>query len=75
MIKLGTRATDSLTGFSGIVTARAEYLYGCPRLFIESTKQDGTRTDGLWFDEPRLAAESPATQDSPEPVPLIHNPH
>lgn len=29
MVTLGARVKDNITGFEGIATGRAEYLYGC----------------------------------------------
>jgi hypothetical protein len=59
MVKLGDKVTDSLTGFTGIATARTEYLYGCVRILVEPTElRDGKPVEGQYFDEQRLAADS-----------------
>ncbi len=57
MAELGDSIKDSLTGFTGIVTAKCEYLYGC--LWTEVTPKGICKTTGLpiepqWFDDPRL---------------------
>jgi len=71
-IKLGEKAVDSLSGFSGIATARTEYLYGCVRVLLEPAglKPDGTLHDGLWFDEQRLTQDSDAQAGGPQAVPV-----
>ena len=56
MIKLGQAVTDNVTGFTGIVTARAEYLHGTPRALVEPTALPVGEVDkkGRWIDEGRL---------------------
>jgi hypothetical protein len=51
-IKLGDRAKDKLTGFSGIVTGTSDHLTGCRRIGIqpEKLKDDGTIGETNWFD-------------------------
>ena len=55
-IELGARVKDQLTGFKGIVTARAEYLTGCRQYAVRPEKmtKEGKIRDSLWFDEDRL---------------------
>jgi hypothetical protein len=66
MIELGTRVKDSITGFSGVATARTEYLYGCVRVAVEPTElKDGKPIESVWFDEQRLAKDSPAQSGGP----------
>ncbi len=57
-IKLGDKAKDALTGFTGIVTARCDYLTGCVQFKVtpKSLSKDGKPDDGEWFDESRLVA-------------------
>jgi hypothetical protein len=55
MIKLGTRVKDAITGFEGIATSRAEYLYGCVRVLVEpQILKDGKPVEALWLDELRF---------------------
>jgi len=55
MVKLGETVTDSITGFSGVATARSEYLYGCVRVYVEPPGlKDELPIEGKWFDEQRL---------------------
>jgi hypothetical protein len=48
-----------LTGFSGIATARSEWLYGCARICIEPEElHDGKPIERQWFDEQRVEVVS-----------------
>lgn len=54
-IKLGSLVKDNISGFTGIVTARTEWLFGCARCGVEATEiKDGKLIDAQWFDEQRL---------------------
>lgn len=53
MIALGTKVRDKETGFKGIVTARAEYLYDEPTLLVESIDDTG-RPIEWWYKEKRI---------------------
>ena len=55
MINNGDRVKDPITGFSGIVTCRLEYLNGCARVQVTSEKLTGGKVDSdNYFDEPQL---------------------
>lgn len=55
MIKLGDKVRDKVTGFTGIATARIEYLHGCVQIEImPPVDKDGKKVDGIWIDDPRL---------------------
>jgi len=56
MIALGQMARDVITGFSGLVMAKAQYLTGCNQVLLTPRKldKDGKRRDGEWFDEQRV---------------------
>lgn len=52
---LGKKARDKITGFVGVVTARAEYLYGCAQFcLVPAVNDKGEMQEGRWFDEGRL---------------------
>ncbi len=78
MVMLGDRAKDRINGFEGIVTGRAEYLYGCVQVLVAPTKlmEDGKCPDSVWLDEGRVdalaapGAQRPATADEREGGPL-----
>ncbi|HUX15460.1 MAG TPA: hypothetical protein VMW52_03255 [Phycisphaerae bacterium] len=55
--QLGDRVTDSVTGFQGVVTGRAEYLAGEDRLEVTSDTldKDGKPVE-QWFYPGRLVA-------------------
>ena len=51
MINLGDIAKDTITGFKGKVIAKTEWLNGCKRITIQSTKlKDGIPADPQTFD-------------------------
>lgn len=53
-IALGDKATAAITGFTGIVTARVDYLTGCSQLCIQPQGLDdkGQPFESRYFDEP-----------------------
>jgi len=55
MIQLGQKARDSLTGFTGIVVARTEWLYGRVEVALQFQElTNGEPLDPQWFDANRL---------------------
>lgn len=51
MAKLGDRAKDTVTGYTGIVVAKTEWLNGCIRVSIQSEKlKEGKPLDTEGFD-------------------------
>ena len=55
MIELGSKVRDIVTGFTGIVTSRAEHLTTCRRYWVQpEADKDGKTPDGQWVDEPTL---------------------
>lgn len=80
MIQLGNHVRDSLTGFSGVATARTEWLYGCARICIEPRElRDGKPIEAQWFDEqrvevlsddePQVSEDNSATSGGPQKDP------
>jgi len=54
-VRLGGKATDKLTGFSGTVIARIEYITGCVQYQIQPYGTiAGKPIESLWFDDTRL---------------------
>lgn len=54
-INLGDKARDTLTGFTGIVTARGDYLTGCAQVHLLPESPDANDLkDGHWFDIERV---------------------
>ena len=46
---------DKITGFTGILTSRCEFLTGCNRYCIQPTElQEGRPIEGLYFDEAQI---------------------
>ncbi len=55
MIELGDKVKDGVSGFTGIVTARSEYINKCIRCEVSPDKTDkGNLLDAYWFDEEQL---------------------
>lgn len=54
-IGFGDEVADTVTGFTGIVTAKALYATGCNQVLLSPpVKPDGTFVDGHWFDVERV---------------------
>jgi hypothetical protein len=52
---LGTTQRDQITGFSGVVTAFAEYISGCNQaLLVPKVNEKGEYKESQWFDVQRL---------------------
>lgn len=56
MIELGKKAIDKITGFSGIITSRVQYLTGCDQYGItpKMQKKDTEVKRTEYFDEGRI---------------------
>lgn len=62
MIDLGKKAKDKITGFEGIITGRAQYLYGCDQYLVTPPAKDGAKIEAYWFDEGRLEVTGQGVQ-------------
>jgi hypothetical protein len=70
-IKLGSTVQDKISGFTGVVVGRTEYLYGCIRLEVAGDKViDNKIQDSYVFDEPQLTVLS-----GPDPDLVPTEPH
>lgn len=68
-IELGAEARDKVTGFSGIVTARATYLTGCDQYVLSpKVDVDGKVPEAHWFDENRLVVTGPGVIEDMKPA-------
>ena len=66
-VKLGQKVRDRVTGFSGVVMGRTEYLYGCVSCGILSEQlKDGKPMEWSWIDEQRLDDNSEAKAGGPQ---------
>jgi hypothetical protein len=54
MENLGKLGKDKVTGFEGIITAKATHLYGCDSYFIVPKVKDGKIEEAHWFDVGRI---------------------
>ena len=58
---LGDEVKDKVTGYKGIVTCRAEWLYGCRRYTVQSKQmKDGKAIDSMHLDEMAIKLIKPA---------------
>jgi hypothetical protein len=76
MIELGSRVRDRITGFSGIVISRHEYLAGCVRWGVqpEALDKDGKMLDDKVFDEPQLELLKKGVFFKTAPTPVVGGP-
>ena len=55
MVKTGWKVRDRITGYTGIVVARTEWLNKCVRCTVQSNNQkDGVPVDPQTFDQEQL---------------------
>lgn len=54
MTMLGKQVRDRITGFTGVATARSEYLNGCVRILVEAKEAADGKLPSDWFDEQRI---------------------
>jgi hypothetical protein len=53
--KIGDIAKDNITGFSGLIDAKIEYLTGCTQFRLQPRElKDSKIQECVWFDENRL---------------------
>lgn len=58
-IALGQTVKDRITGFSGVVIGKVNYISGCDQaLLSHKAKDDGTFVESQWFDVQRLVVDS-----------------
>jgi len=58
---IGKVVHDTITGFTGVVIGRTEWLHGCVRIGVESQElKDGKPIEIQWFDEARCELTSAA---------------
>jgi len=59
-IKLGDKAKDSITGFTGTVVGITEWIHGCRRIHLQpKVNKEGVIPDSQNFDEPALIIVTP----------------
>jgi len=64
-VYLGDEVMDSISGFKGIVTGRAEYMTGCVQIQI-TAKGAGGKPAEEWIDEQRLCVTNAGAYGLPE---------
>jgi len=61
-IELGDKCKDKISGFEGICTGLAEWLYACSKVMITPQKLDQKKyapAESNWFDEPQIEKIKP----------------
>ena len=54
-VMMGKEVKDIVTGFTGIVTGKSTWLFGCNQYCVSpKASEDGNIKAGEWFDEGRL---------------------
>ncbi len=57
-IEFGDEVSDVVTGFVGVVTAKALYATGCNQVSVQPpVKKDGSYVESRWFDIERIKLE------------------
>ena len=69
MIEFGTKVTDSVTGFQGVVVANAQYDNGCEKCLVTAKSINNASPVEEWIDEQRLTTQSTATAGGPMNLP------
>ncbi len=74
IVELGSRVRDRINGFVGIVTGRADYLFGCRQVLVapEDLPADGKHSESVWIDEDRVeivALRAVAAESAPGSMP------
>ena len=71
LLELGAKGKCRITGFEGICTGRAEWLYSCTKVLLQSEKLDfWTRKprEGVWLDEPGIKVLKEVSEEIKETV-------
>lgn len=70
----GKKAKDKISGFEGIITGKASYMYGCDQYLISpKIGADGSHRQGVWFDEGRIEVLSGKRAIEPAEVQVEKN--
>lgn len=66
---LGDTARDTITGFTGVIISRHEYLNGCVRLSLQPKQlKDGKPIECQTFDVEQLELKAKGPRRSPKPT-------
>ena len=61
-MELGSEVQDTITGFTGILTATADYITGCTQVQVTPrVDKEGKLEKPEWFDEPTIKVLSGPT--------------
>lgn len=51
---LGKQAKDKITGFTGIIIGRIEYLFGCNQYCLAPKAENNSAKESQWYDTGRI---------------------
>lgn len=76
MIKLGNKVEDIVSGFTGIATAKVEYLNGCIQYCVAAKSLEGKPGENVYFDVQQLKVvdEGVTVQSNVTGGPSIYQP-
>lgn len=57
--QFGDTARDTITGFTGIVTGRCNYITGCDQILLAPPAKDNEYKRSEWFDLDRVEVITP----------------
>jgi hypothetical protein len=58
-IEMGREVIDRVTGFTGVVTSRADFISGCDQYFVQPrVDKEGKKQEAHWFDDLRLEEQT-----------------
>lgn len=70
MVNLGDKVKDPVTGLTGIVTGKTEWLWGCRTIVIQPAElKDGKPVDTVCLDEDRVEVVKAGKIAAPESAP------
>ena len=69
-VEIGDRAKDRISGFTGIVVTRSDWMNNCLRFGLQAERLDekGHKPDVVYFDEPDLVVTKKAVYASVRPA-------
>jgi hypothetical protein len=51
---MGQEVKDKITGFTGYVVGRCQYISGCNQTLVQPAMKKGNFVENKWFDDDRL---------------------
>ncbi len=72
MAQLGDKVRDRINGFTGVITGRSEFLYGCIQVLVAplTITPEGKHPDSVWLDEGRVEVIEEGAHERPASAPI-----